>query len=135
MNSTIFYFNYSPMTLLQNRRLTATLLIPIALGIILIVLSKSIGWNVTTLILYWFACIPILSVYIPEKISNNKNHLAESISGLLIFYLVMVFLIYGQSHTDYFKLMIASIIINLGLVILITVTGRPLSMKDQTPRG
>ena len=121
------------MTIKPKERLKGMLIIPIVLGVILLIFSKALGWNLTTLILYWFACIPILSVYLPRKISKNKNHLSESLSGLMIFYLLMVFLIYKQYNSDYFKIMIASAVINAGLVLLITVTAQPRMLTEHDP--
>ena len=104
------------------------LTVVITLSVFLIVVSNSIGWNITTLILFWFALVPILSVYLPMKISNNKNHLPESLTGLILFYSIPIIMLYEQYQTDFFKIMIASCIINVGLVTLISLTTRP-----QTP--
>ena len=96
-----------------------TLIVPIGLAIILIPFSILIGWNVITLILFWFVLTPGLTIYLPTKFSRSKNHFIESLLGLVIFYAIMVFMIYDHYKTDYFQIMILSFVINLTLVSII----------------
>jgi hypothetical protein len=100
--------------------LKGTLIVPIALALILVPLSLLIGWSLITLFLFWFVVIPSVAIYLPSKISKNKYHLVESLTGLVIFYGSIVFLIYDHYKTDYFKIMILSCMINLLLVTVVT---------------
>ncbi len=101
-------------------KVKATLLVPLVLSIILAPFSMLIGWNLLTLIVFWFVLIPGLAVYLPATISKSRNHLPESIGGLIFFYGMMVFMIYDHYKTDYFKVMILSLVINLVLVAAIS---------------
>jgi hypothetical protein len=99
--------------------------IPIALAIILVPFSMLIGWSLLTLLLFWFALVPALAVYLPFIISKNKHHVTESLAGLMIFYAGIIFMIYKDYKTDYFLVMIISFAINIALVTLRSITGRP----------
>jgi len=105
-------------------KLKGTLIVPIGLTIILVPFSILIGWNLLTLIMFWFVLIPGLTIYLPTKFSRNRNHLIESLLGLIIFYAIMVFMIYDHYKTDYFQIMILSFVINLTLVSIFTLTRR-----------
>ncbi len=111
-----------------KERLKGTLIVPIALAAVLIPFSMLIGWNLLTAILFWFFIVPAIALYLPNKVSRNKRHLPETLSGLLIFYGLMVFMIYDHFKTDLFQIMIVSCFVNLVLVSLITWAGR----KPQT---
>lgn len=106
-------------------KLKGTLIVPLGLAIILVPFSILIGWNLMTLILFWLLLTPGLSIYLPTLVLRNKNHLFESLVGLMIFYVIMVFMIYDHYKTDYFQLMILSCAINVILVSVITWTKRP----------
>lgn len=110
-------------------KLKGTMIVPIGLAIILVPFSMLIGWNLTTLILFWLVLTPGLTIYLPTLVSSNKNHLVESVVGLIIFYGIMVFMIYDHYKTDYFRVMILSCIINVILVSAITWTRR---LRTQT---
>jgi hypothetical protein len=103
-----------------KNQLMGALIVPIGLAIILVPFSIFIGWNLITLFLFWFVLIPTLTLYLPTKISNNKNHLLESLLGLTIFYGIMIFMIYEHYKSDYFIIMIISFAINLVLITGIT---------------
>jgi hypothetical protein len=103
-------------------KLKGTLIVPIGLAIVLVPFSILIGWNVITLILFWFVLTPGLTIYLPTKFSRNKNHFIESLLGLVIFYAIMVFMIYDHYKTDYFQIMILSFVINSILLSIIAWT-------------
>ena len=92
------------------------LIVPVGLVIVLVPFSIWIGWNLVTLILFWFVITPGLTIYLPTLIANNKNYLVEALVGLIIFYAIMVLMIYDHYKTDYFQIMIVSCVINLILV-------------------
>lgn len=104
--------------------LKGTLIVPIGLSFILAPYSLLIGWNLITVFLFWLVLIPALTIYLPTKISKNKDHLLESLAGLLIFYGFMVFMIYDHYKTDYFQVMMASCVVNLILVATIILVKR-----------
>ena len=105
-------------------KLKGTMIVPVGLAIILVPFSMLIGWNLVTLILFWFVLTPGLTIYLPTLVSSNKKHLFESLVGLIIFYGLMVFMIYDHHKTDYFQVMIVSCVINVILVSAITWTRR-----------
>lgn len=110
-------------------KLKGTLVVPLGLAITLVPFSILIGWNLLTLILFWFVLTPGLSIYLPAMLSNNRNHLFESLVGLIIFYGIMVFMIYDHYKTDYFQIMILSCLINLVLVSSIHLVRRPVRIE------
>ena len=54
---------------------------------------------------------------------KNKNHLSDSLDGLIIFYVFMIFMTYKHYMTDYFQIMVLSCIINLVLISIINWLG------------
>jgi hypothetical protein len=112
-------------TVVLKELLKGIFIVPISLAIILVPLSVLIGWNLTTLCLFWFMVIPASTVYLPKRISKNKDHLFESLMGLLVFYGIMVFLIYSHYKSDYFKVIIISCVINLVTVTFVTLIIKP----------
>lgn len=82
--------------------------------------SLLLGWSLITLVLFWFVITPALSLYLPVVISSNKNHLLETLSGLIIIYGFMIFMIYDHYKTDYFQVMVASFFTNIILVTAIS---------------
>ena len=97
-----------------------TLIVPVGLTIVLVPFSIFIAWNLVTLIVFWFIVIPWLTIYLPTIVSQSKNHLFESLGGLVIFYATMVFMIYDHYKSDYFQVMIVSFVINLIVVFVAT---------------
>ncbi|WP_268125394.1 hypothetical protein [Roseivirga pacifica] len=117
------------MTKTSKDRLKGTLIIPLGLTAVLVPFSLLIGWNLFTLLLFWFVLIPGLSMYLPTLVSSNQNHLIETVLGLVIFYSIMVFMIYDHYQTDYFKAMIISFLINL---IVVSIWFKSKNLKVQT---
>jgi len=117
-----------------KEKLKGILVIPIGLAIILVPFSMLIGWGLFTGVLFWFIITPGLAIFLPTKVSASKNHLLESLVGLSIFYAMMVFMIYKQYQTDYFKIMVLSLVINLFLVSILKWIRRP-KTQGHLPRG
>jgi hypothetical protein len=87
------------------------------LALILIPFSLIIGWSVISLISFWFIIVPLFSFIIPHLIPGNRLKLLQSIIGMILFYGIMIFMIYKQSETDYFRAMAVSGIVNLILLL------------------
>ncbi len=114
----------------KSRTIRGVLIIAIMLFIALVPFSFLVGWNLITLLLFWFILIPVISIYLPIKIFKNEDWLIQALGGLVLFYGVMVFLIYDQYRTDYFKIMIVSAVANL-----VVVAGFFLAKKPQHKSG
>lgn len=107
-----------------KNKLKGILTVPVGLAIVFVPFSIFIGWNLLTLILFWFVVVPGLTIYLPSIVSRKRSHLFESLVGLIIFYAGMVFMIYDHYMTDYFQIMILSCVINLILVAVVAWTKR-----------
>jgi len=90
--------------------------VAITLFIALVPFSILVGWNLITLLLFWFILIPVISIYLPTKIFKNEDWLIQALGGLVLFYGVMVLMIFKHYQTDYFKIMIVSGGVNLVVV-------------------
>ena len=112
-----------------KENIKGTLIVPMALMAVLIPFSMLIGWNLLTAILFWFLIVPAIAMYLPSKVSRYKSHLIETLSGLIIFYAFMVFMIYDHFKTDLFQIMIVSCVVNLTLVSLISWAGKKMQMQ------
>ena len=104
--------------------LKGTFIVPVGLAIILAPYSLLLRWNLPTMVLFWFVLLPGLAVYLPKRISKNRNHLVESILGILLFYGLMVFMIYKHYRSDFFQLMIISCLVNLLVVLALHYSNR-----------
>ncbi|MEM8524064.1 MAG: hypothetical protein AAGG68_05460 [Bacteroidota bacterium] len=100
--------------------LKEVLLIPIAASFLLAAYSLIIGWNLPTLLLFWFILLPFLAYKLPKMLSQKESLLKQSLIGLTLFYAIMVFMIYEHSQTDYFLVMMISFVVNLGLIALVS---------------
>ena len=101
---------------IKFRTIRGVFILAITLFIALVPFSFLVGWNLITLLLFWFILIPMISIYLPTKILKKEDWLIQALGGLVLFYGVMVFLIYRQYQTDYFKIMIWSAVANLVVV-------------------
>ena len=79
--------------------------------IILIPFSLLIGWNMASMVVFWFVLIPLVSYLVPTKVFKSTKPMKESIIGLTIFYALMTFMIY--EHSDFLQLMMVSFVVNL----------------------
>jgi hypothetical protein len=109
--------------------LKGAFVLPLGLAVVLVLFSLLLGWDILTSLLFWFLLAPLISIYLPAKVSGNRNHLPESVAGLLIFYGIMVFMIYDHYQSDYFQVMMASCVINL---IAINLTVLPVRQNVQS---
>ncbi len=91
-------------------------IVGITLFIALTLFSLLIGWNLITLFLFWFIVVPVILIYLPTKIFKNEDRLILALGGFVLFYGGMVFLIYKHYQSDYFKIMLASAVVNLVVV-------------------
>lgn len=107
------------MKKLRNR-LTGIFVVPIGLAITLILFSLSIGWDPVTLFSFWFLLVPVLTLYLPTLLLRSKNNVFDSLFGLIIFYGLMIWMIYEHYQTDYFQIMIVSLVINIVIVFVIS---------------
>ena len=113
-----------------NEILKGTLIVPVVLAIVFIPYSMLIGWNLITLFLFWFVITPALTIYFPTRTSKNKNHLIESLMGLIIFYALIVYMIYEHYQSDYFQIMILSWVINVILISVVTRTNKAKAQRQ-----
>lgn len=88
-------------------------LVFVGLLILLIPYSLLLGWNLLTLFVFWFALVPAAAVKIPTLFSGRDHSLFESLVGLLLFYVFMVFMTYKLYDTGYFQVMLFGLFINL----------------------
>jgi len=108
-------------------RLKGMLIVPAGLAIVLVPYSLLLGRNLLNVFLFWFVITPTLAIYLPTFVSRNKSHFFESTIGLIIFYGLMVFMIYDHYKTDFFKVMIASCLVNVVLISVIVGTRKIIS--------
>lgn len=98
------------------------LAVVVGVSLVLVPYSFLIGWNAATLLLFWFVIVPWIALYIPGRISRNKNHLIESLAGLVIFYALVVLMIFRHYKSDYFLVMMVSCAGNFITVSVIRLT-------------
>lgn len=96
-------------------------IVSVTIGLILVLVPYSlfIRWNLITLLLFWFVIVPAAAQIIPIWFSKNKYHVVESIAGMMIFYLIMVFMIYLQYKSDFFEVVMISFVVNILLIMAI----------------
>ena len=87
------------------------------------------GHNLLGWIVSWFVIVPLLTLFLSKVISGKKNLPLKALISLLIFYGVMVFMIYKHYQTDFFKVMMASLIFN-SFVMLVAISAGWLRQKS-----
>ena len=112
------------MDIERKKRIVATLITPIGLAMVIVPFSLLIKWNLISVLVFWFIITPGIAIFLPTRIMGYKNHLVESLLGLILFYGIMVFMIYDHFNTDYFQLMLFSGMVNPVLVLVITLARR-----------
>jgi hypothetical protein len=95
--------------------LLRTLAVTSGLSVVLIPFSMIVGWNLLTLLLFWFVVTPLLAFYLPT-IGSRSQQLLSSLAGLLLFYALIIVMIYSHYQSDYFRIMIVSCIVNLCVI-------------------
>ena len=109
----------------RKKRILATLIIPVGLAVVIVPFSLLIKWNLISALVFWFVVTPGIAIFLTIRIMGDKNHVVESLLGLVLFYGIMVFMIYDHFNTDYFQLMLFSSMVNLVLVLVIALVRRP----------
>lgn len=108
----------------MNRKLAANVSgivsVPITLFILLLPFSLITGWNIVTVLLYWFLIVPFAAEYIPTVFFNEKNQLVRSVIGTIIYYSFMLFLSRAYYQSDLYQVMAISALINAGSIVLIS---------------
>lgn len=100
--------------------LRVALIVPGCIFLYVITFSYFFGGNRNLVITLasWFVIIPLMNVFLSKIISGKKNLAYKSLISLLIFYGIMVFMIYEHYQTDFFKIMIASMVFNASVMLL-----------------
>jgi hypothetical protein len=93
------------------------LVVPLCIFIFIAASGYFFGGTPTTFV-SWFVIVPLLTVFLSKIISGRENSAFKSLISLLTVYGVMIFMIYKHYQTDFFKVMIVSLIFN-ALVLLI----------------
>ena len=112
------------MTKEVKTKLLGSFVTALGIAIVFVPFSMLIGWNLISVILFWLILTPILAIYLPRFVSRHHNHFVESLAGLTLFYLVVIFMIYEHYKSDFFQMMIVSYVINLILILAIRSTRR-----------
>jgi cyanate permease len=93
--------------------------------------SRLVGWDIGTVVLFWFIITPALALYLPTLTSKRKNTLPESIAGILISYALMVFMIYDHYQTDMFLMIMISCGFNLIVMYVIFIVWKTIEDDDR----
>ena len=97
--------------------LKLVILVPLGAMIFLAGYSLIAGWNLITLLLFWFIILPFLVFSLARLL--HMRQVWQSMIALLCFYGWMTFLIYDHYQTDYFMVMIASLLYNSFIIMLV----------------
>lgn len=109
--------------------LKVTIIVPLCVFLYVGISGYFIGGSNHVLVwfLSWFVIIPMLNAVLSNRICGKQNFPLKALTSLTIFYGIMVFMIYKHYQSDFFKLMIASLIFNsliLVLCIVVNPVGR-----------
>lgn len=100
------------------RRLFAMIFVPIVLLASMLVYSNIISWNLFSIILFWFAVVPLLTHYTAKFFNGHNKNMSASINGLLIFYVIIGVLIYFNYEITFLRMIIMSIIPTIVMIFL-----------------
>jgi hypothetical protein len=98
--------------------------IPLCLCAVLAPYSIFLGWNLITLFIFWFIIVPVMTIYLSSKFLKRYHRMWKSMLALISFYGFMIFMIYKHYESDYFMVMIASLVYNLLVMAVVIVVER-----------
>ena len=93
--------------------------VPLATLIVLVPFSLLFSKVLVAVLLFWFVIVPLIAVNVPVIISSRRNHLIKSLTGLVLLYGLMVFMIYDHYQTDLFKILMVSAAFNIVLTTIV----------------
>jgi hypothetical protein len=99
-----------------------TLIVTTGIILVLIPYGIFIGYAFPFNLLLWFVIIPALAVWLPLIIRKKRDHLWESVSGLVLFYLIMVWMIYKHYQSEFFAVMMVSAATNVLILMVISLS-------------
>ncbi|MBT3208038.1 MAG: hypothetical protein HN704_08015 [Bacteroidetes bacterium] len=111
------------MKTLNFQKIRANIIISIfvviaSLSAVLVPYSLLFGWNVISVIVFWFFLVPLVSIAAARFYFNEKKQYLVSIVGCFLFYMCMLFMIYEHYLSDFFVMMMISMITSLIVITL-----------------
>ena len=95
------------------------------LWVMLVPISLLIGWNLATMVIFWYLLVPVFTVGVSWRLFKDKNPIWVPLLGLIIFYGGLIFMTYDDYLTDYFDIMLVSLATNLIMVTGTMLMARP----------
>ena len=113
--------------------LAGTIAVLSGLRVMLVPISLLIGWNLATMIIFWYLLVPVFTVGVSWRLFKDKNPIWVPLLGLIIFYGGLIFMTYDHYLTDYFDIMLVSLATNLIMVTgtMLVARHRPRSRAGQ----
>jgi hypothetical protein len=115
---------------LQNKRLALTglfkvlIITPFSAFVVLAPYSLLIGWNIIMLFLFWFIILPFVILYVSSRLLKSEYTLWKAMIAMVSFYAFMVFMTFKHFETDFFLIMILSLLWNsLIMMVVMLVEG------------
>ena len=102
--------------------LRVTIIVPLCLFLYVALSGYFFGASkhILGVIVSWFVIIPMLNALLSNTISGKENFALKALISLITFYGIMVFMIYKHYQSDFFKIMIASLIFN-SIILLVCI--------------
>lgn len=110
-----------------------SIIVLVSIGLLLIPFSLFIGWNLFTLFIFWFVLIPVVTCSLPQLIFKGSTILKGQLSGLILFYGVIILMIYEHFQSDFFKGILLSFLFNLIAVSIHHISSRSELKKEAIP--
>jgi hypothetical protein len=106
-------------------------ILPVGLTLLLISYSLLIGWNLVAFSVFWFLLVPLVSILVHEVLNRKTQVIIETLSGLIIFYGLVILMIYKHYQSDYFRMMILSFLINMIVIAVVLVMKSFIVVKER----
>ena len=105
------------MKIARVNKYVSSVVVLVGLIIALIPFGLIFGMSLLPNIIFWFFVVPMLAFAIVKQICHSRDHVFAAASGLVLFYAFMVFMIYDHYQSDFFKLMVVSMMTSIPAVI------------------
>ncbi len=112
------YHAVKRMKLTRVNKYLSSVVVLVGLIIILIPFGLIFGMSLLPNIIFWFFVVPFLAFSFGTKICISQDQMFASLTGLLLFYGFMVFMIYEHYQSDFFKLMLLSMVTGIPALII-----------------
>lgn len=111
--------------------LKVVVVIPLTTVIVLSGYSLLLGWNLITLVIFWFLIVPFVILFLTSWLLKEDHITIKPLVSLIVFYSFLVWMIYKHFESDAFAIMMFSFLYNFLVMCLVMFVQRHDEVTEQ----